>query len=46
MLEQETCVNPKLVVSCPIEDMSPHLEREALASEMLIDLVDEEDVPE
>jgi acetolactate synthase-1/2/3 large subunit len=44
-LEQTTCVNPKLVVNRPIEDMSPHLEREKLAGEMLIELVDEEDVP-
>lgn len=42
-LEQATCVNPKLVVNCPIEDMSPHLEREELAREMLIDLVDGEE---
>jgi acetolactate synthase-1/2/3 large subunit len=45
-LEQTTCVNPKLVVNRPIEDMSPHLERDKLASEMLIDLVDEGEVPE
>ncbi|HEY6871438.1 MAG TPA: thiamine pyrophosphate-binding protein [Geobacteraceae bacterium] len=45
-LEQTTCVNPKLVVNRPIEDMSPHLEREELAKEMLIDLVDEGEVPE
>jgi acetolactate synthase I/II/III large subunit len=44
-LEQTTCVNPKLVVNRPIEDMSPHLEREELAKEMLIDLVDEGEVP-
>ena len=44
-LEQMTCVNPKLVVNRPIEDMSPHLEREELAREMLIDLVDEGEVP-
>jgi acetolactate synthase I/II/III large subunit len=44
-LEQMTCVNPKLVVNRPIEDMSPHLEREKLAQEMLIDLVDEGEVP-
>ena len=43
---QGTCVNPKLVVNRPIEDMSPHLEREELAKEMLIDLVDEGEVPE
>jgi acetolactate synthase-1/2/3 large subunit len=44
-LVQTTCVNPKLVVNRPIEDMSPHLEREELAREMLIDLVDEGEVP-
>jgi acetolactate synthase-1/2/3 large subunit len=44
-LEQSTCVNPKLVVNCPIEDMSPHLERAELEREMLIDLVREEEVP-
>lgn len=44
-LEQTTCVNPKLVVNRPIEDMSPHLEREDLAKEMLIELVDEGEVP-
>jgi len=45
LLDQGTCVNPKLVVNRPIEDMSPHLEREELAREMLIDLVDEGKVP-
>jgi acetolactate synthase-1/2/3 large subunit len=45
-LEQTTCVNPKLVVNRPIEDMSPHLERDELAREMLIELVDEGDVPD
>jgi len=45
LLERGTCVNPKLVVNRPIEDMSPHLERHVLAREMLIDLVDEVDVP-
>jgi acetolactate synthase I/II/III large subunit len=44
-LELMTCVNPKLVVNRPIEDMSPHLERNELAKEMLIDLVDEGEVP-
>lgn len=44
-LELLTCVNPKLVVNRPIEDMSPYLEREELAKEMLIDLVDEGEVP-
>lgn len=45
-LEQTTCVNPKLVVNRPIEDMSPHLDREELAEQMLIDLVDEGEVQE
>lgn len=45
-LEKTTCVNPKLVVNRPIEDMSPHLAREELAREMLITLVDEGKVPE
>ena len=39
MLDQDTCVNPKLVVNRPIEDMSPHLDRDELAGEMLIELV-------
>jgi 3-deoxy-D-manno-octulosonic-acid transferase len=30
-LVQATCVNPKLVVNRPIEDMSPHLDRRELA---------------
>ena len=46
MLEQTTCVNPKLVVNRPIEDMSPHLDREELQDIMLIDMIDEKDVPE
>lgn len=45
-LEQNTCVNPKLVVNRPIEDMSPHLDRKELAEAMLIELVDEGEVPE
>lgn len=44
-LEQMTCVNPKLVVNRPIEDMSPHLDRQELADAMLIELVDEGEVP-
>jgi len=40
-----TVVNPKLVVYRPIEDMSPHLEREELKDIMFIDLVEEIDVP-
>ena len=45
-LDQSTCVNPKLVVNRPIEDMSPHLDRDELAKEMLIDLAEEKDVPQ
>ncbi|MBC8017835.1 MAG: thiamine pyrophosphate-binding protein [Verrucomicrobia bacterium] len=44
-LDQDTCVNPKLVVNRPIEDMSPNLDRDELAREMLIELVDEEEFP-
>ena len=44
MLAQNTCVNPKLVVNRPIEDMSPHLDREELAEDMLIELVEDGDV--
>lgn len=40
-----TNVNPKLVVNRPIEDMSPHLEREELERIMLIDLAEEQDIP-
>ncbi len=43
-LEQTTCVDPKLVVSRPIEDRSPHLDREELKRIMLIDLTDEQDI--
>jgi len=45
MLELATCVNPKLVVNRPIEDMSPDLDRDELAGEMLIALADEESFP-
>ena len=45
MLELATCVNPKLVVNRAIEDMSPELGRDQLAREMLIDLVEEGEVP-
>jgi acetolactate synthase-1/2/3 large subunit len=45
ILEQGTCVNPKLVVNKPIEDMSPELDREVLAGEMLIGMVDEDKQP-
>lgn len=44
-LAWSTWVNPKLVVNHPIEDMSPHLDREELTKEMLIELVEEGDVP-
>jgi len=44
-LIQDTAVNPKLVVNRPIEDMSPHLERKELKDIMLIDLVEEMEVP-
>lgn len=44
-LEQATCVDPKLVVNRPIEDMSPHLDRAELEKIMLIDLVEEMEVP-
>ena len=39
-LEKNTCVNPKLVVNRPIEDMSPDLDRDELAKEMLIEMVE------
>ncbi|WP_256759147.1 thiamine pyrophosphate-binding protein [Cohnella sp. WQ 127256] len=45
LLESTTTVNPKLVVNRPIEDMSPHLERQELKSLMIIDLVEEMDIP-
>ncbi|MBT0666302.1 thiamine pyrophosphate-binding protein [Geobacter pelophilus] len=45
-ITQNSCVNPKLVVNRPIEDMSPHLDRKELEDAMLIDLVDEGEVPE
>jgi acetolactate synthase-1/2/3 large subunit len=44
-LVQDTAVNPKLVVNRPIEDMSPHLDRDELKELMLIDLVEEMEVP-
>ncbi len=43
-LEQATCVNPKLVVNRPIEDMSPHLDREELRKIMLVEPTEEKDV--
>jgi len=44
-LDQTNGANSKPVLNCPIADMSPHLKREELAKEMLIDMVDEEEVP-
>lgn len=44
-LNQMTNVNPKLVVNRPIEDMSPHLDRQELQNIMLIDLAERIDVP-
>jgi len=44
-LEQSTCVDPKLVVNRPIEDMSPHLYRTELKKIMHIPLVEELEVP-
>ncbi|MCE3203598.1 thiamine pyrophosphate-binding protein [Paenibacillus sonchi] len=45
ILEKKTEVHPKLVVNRPIEDMYPYLDREELKKIMLIDLVDEMDIP-
>lgn len=45
-LEQTTCVDPKLVVNRPIEDMSPHLDRTELRKIMLIQLVEEMQIPD
>lgn len=36
-LPLDTCVNPKLIVNKPLEDMSPHLGKEELKQLMLID---------
>jgi len=44
-LDQTTCVNPKLVVNRPIEDMSPHLDRLDLQNIMVIDPAKEEESP-
>ena len=41
VLDLNTGVSPKLVVNCPIEDMSPQLDRAELASNMLINLLSE-----
>ncbi|CAM4332555.1 thiamine pyrophosphate-binding protein [Paenibacillus alkaliterrae] len=40
-LDAHAVVHPKLNVNKPIEDMSPHLERDVLKREMLIDLLEE-----
>jgi len=45
ILEQTTCVNPKLIVNRPIEDMSPPLDRKELENIMLIKLAEEMEVP-
>ncbi|MEK4512996.1 thiamine pyrophosphate-binding protein [Paenibacillus sp. FSL K6-2524] len=44
-LEKNTEVHPKLVVNRPIEDMFPFLERDELKKDMLIDLVEEMEIP-
>lgn len=44
-LPQNTLVNPKLVVNRPVEDMYPFLDRDELKELMLIDLVEEMEVP-
>jgi acetolactate synthase I/II/III large subunit len=44
-LEQSTCVNPKLLVNRPLEDMSPFIKRTRLKKEMLIELADEKEPP-
>jgi len=44
-LELNTCVDPKLVVNKPIEDMSPPLDRTELKKIMLIDLLEEMEAP-
>lgn len=44
-LAKMTEVYPKLVVNRPIEDMYPYLERDELKEVMLIDLVEEQDIP-
>lgn len=40
-IPEDTALTPKLVVNRPIEDMSPHLDKEELRKLMLIDLLDE-----
>ncbi|MFJ8064174.1 thiamine pyrophosphate-binding protein [Psychrobacillus sp. NPDC096426] len=44
-IDSDVIVNPKLVVNKPIEDMSPHLDRDELKNLMLIDMVEEMDIP-
>jgi acetolactate synthase-1/2/3 large subunit len=41
LLDSETVVHPKLGVGKRIEDMSPHLDRDLLRNEMLIELLDD-----
>lgn len=43
-LEQDTTVDPKLLVNKPLEDMSPLLNREELKKLMLIDLIREDQI--
>lgn len=43
VLDLNTGVSPKLMVNCPIEDMSPQLDRAELVSNMLINLLSEEE---
>lgn len=45
ILQRKTEVHPKLVVNRPIEDMFPYLDRNELKELMLIDLVEEMDIP-
>lgn len=44
-IDSDVIVNPKLVVNKPIEDMSPHLDRDELKKLMLIDLVEGMEIP-
>lgn len=44
-LAKNTEVHPKLVVNRPIEDMFPYLDREELKKNMVIDLVEEMEIP-
>ncbi|WP_068779046.1 thiamine pyrophosphate-binding protein [Paenibacillus sp. GM2] len=45
ILERNTEVHPKLVVNRPVEDMFPYLDRQELKDIMLIDLVEEMEIP-